>query len=130
LGKYKLCTNYLAMSNVLLRLQFVPLSSLFSFRSFRRTDRDTERDAERDTEEPIMEENALRDENVRILGIIDIDRSTDPCIKRLRQLCKDHGFTIWAEFIADFLSRLHRERKIESLELHQLLILIDTAASM
>lgn len=109
------------MSNVLLRLQFVPLSSL-------RTKRDAQRDAQLDV--PRLEENPLRDENLRILGILDMDRSSDPHIKRLRQLCITYGFDVRAEFVADFLSRLHRERKIEGLELHQLLILIDTAASM
>ncbi len=104
------------MLNVLLRLQF-------------RTRRDGHRDVQ---PEPIvvLEENALRDENLRILGILDMDRSSDPCIKRLRQLCITYGFAIRTEFIADFLSRLHRDRKIESPELHRLLILIDTAASM
>lgn len=113
------------MSNVLLRLQFVPLSSLRTKRAGHRViEHVTERDA------PTLEENPLRDENLRILGILDVDRSADPHIKHLRKLCTTYGFAIRTEFVAEFLSRLHRERKIEGPELHQLLILIDTAASM
>lgn len=72
----------------------------------------------------------LYEENTRIFEILDWDRSPDPLVKVLKNLCESNNFNIWNEFIVNFVLRMNLEQIIVDLELHRFLILIESAASM
>jgi len=79
---------------------------------------------------PKIQIDPLYLENLRIMEIMDWDRSQDPKVRALKAVCDMHNFNIRTEFICNFILRMNREQKIADIELHKFLILIESAAAM